>query len=163
MDDVRYDVPDDCHFTKIHHHLGDVEKSGVNVNGVASGTDSTSTKDSNGNSAGMDISLTCNLRTVNSEFDTTNFTVIPFEHTVGLHIICNDDIMAKSKLLANGLAHLHKLKEFSVEYCKLAEFHKLILTGLDNLRNLTIRTHNNNWASLNLIIDLDAFMVTRKL
>lgn len=29
-----------------------------------------------------DVSLSCNLRTINSEFDTTNFSVIPSEHTV---------------------------------------------------------------------------------
>lgn len=150
-DDVRYDVPDDCHFTKIQPLQGDAEK----------GSESSSSKDSSGSI--MDISLTCNLRTVNSEFDTTNFTVIPSDHTVGLRIVCNDDIMARSKLLPNGLAHLHKLKELSVDYCKLAEFHKLTLTGLDNLRNLTIRTHNINWASLNLNLEVDAFMPTKKL
>uniref|UniRef100_T1GVK5 Uncharacterized protein n=1 Tax=Megaselia scalaris TaxID=36166 RepID=T1GVK5_MEGSC len=157
-DDVRYDVPDDCHFTKIQSLQGDEDRVGV-MGGESSL--SLSSKDKSGNV--MDISLTCNLRTVNSEFDTTNFTVIPSDHTVGLRIVCNDDIMARSKLLPNGLAHLHKLKELSVDYCKLAEFHRLTLTGLDNLRNLTIRTHNINWASLNLNLDVDAFLPTKKL
>ena len=38
----------------------------------------------------QDISLVCNLRTVNSEYDTTNFSVIPIEHTTSLTILCNN-------------------------------------------------------------------------
>lgn len=110
----------------------------------------------------QDISLLCNLRTVNSEYDTTNFSVIPSDHTVALGIIC-DDVMAKSKLLPKSFSHLVLLKELSLEYCKIDKFNELVLYGLYDLRNLTIRTHNINWPAFNLEIDAKAFVNTTNL
>ncbi|KAH8404464.1 hypothetical protein KR222_003578, partial [Zaprionus bogoriensis] len=128
-----YDAPDDCHFMP------------------AAGLEQ------------PEIALTCNLRTVNSEFDTTNFSVIPAEHTVGLHILCNDEIMAKSRLEAQSFAHLARLQQLSIQYCKLGKLGRQVLDGLHQLRNLTLRTHNVLWPALNFEIEADAFAVTRQL
>lgn len=111
----------------------------------------------------QDVSLACNLRTVNSEFDTTNFSVIPAEHTVSLLILCNDTIMAKSSVEPKSFSHLQRLKELSLEYCKLAKFSPDVLYGLTELRNLTIRTHNINWPALSLEIELDSFVHSKNL
>ncbi|CAD7081483.1 unnamed protein product [Hermetia illucens] len=112
---------------------------------------------------GSDVALTCTLRTVNSEFDTTNFSVIPAEHTASLTVICNDEIMAKSSLEARSFVHLMKLKELSLEYCKIAKFSQDVLFGLNDLRNFTLRTHNINWPALNLDIEANAFAATKNL
>ncbi|XP_017864306.1 PREDICTED: toll-like receptor 6 [Drosophila arizonae] len=128
-----YDAPDDCHFMP------------------AAGLEQ------------PEIALTCNLRTVNSEFDTTNFSVIPAEHTVALHILCNDEIMAKSRLEAQSFAHLARLQQLSIQYCKLGKLGRQVLDGLEQLRNLTLRTHNILWPALNFEIEADAFAVTRQL
>lgn len=111
----------------------------------------------------QDVSLICNLRTVNSEFDTTNFSVIPSEHTVSLSILCNDTIMAKSSLEPKSFAHLVRLKELSVEHCKLAKFSRDVLEGLAELKNLTIQTHNINWPALSLDIQSDSFQNSKTL
>ncbi|XP_037720849.1 toll-like receptor 6 [Drosophila subpulchrella] len=132
-DPSLYDAPDDCHFMP------------------AGGLDQ------------PEIALTCNLRTVNSEFDTTNFSVIPAEHTVALHILCNDEIMAKSRLEAQSFAHLARLQQLSIQYCKLGRLGRQVLDGLEQLRNLTLRTHNILWPALNFEIEADAFLVTRRL
>ncbi|XP_016959096.3 toll-like receptor 6 [Drosophila biarmipes] len=132
-DPSLYDAPDDCHFMP------------------AAGLDQ------------PEIALTCNLRTVNSEFDTTNFSVIPAEHTVALHILCNDEIMAKSRLEAQSFAHLARLQQLSIQYCKLGRLGRQVLDGLEQLRNLTLRTHNILWPALNFEIEADAFLVTRRL
>ncbi|KAH8296499.1 hypothetical protein KR054_007078 [Drosophila jambulina] len=132
-DQSLYDAPDDCHFMP------------------AAGLDQ------------PEIALTCNLRTVNSEFDTTNFSVIPAEHTVALHILCNDEIMAKSRLEAQSFAHLARLQQLSIQYCKLGRLGRQVLDGLEQLRNLTLRTHNILWPALNFEIEADAFSVTRRL
>ncbi|KAH8350359.1 hypothetical protein KR067_003314 [Drosophila pandora] len=132
-DSSLYDAPDDCHFMP------------------AAGLDQ------------PEIALTCNLRTVNSEFDTTNFSVIPAEHTVALHILCNDEIMAKSRLEAQSFAHLARLQQLSIQYCKLGRLGRQVLDGLEQLRNLTLRTHNILWPALNFEIEADAFAVTRRL
>lgn len=111
----------------------------------------------------QDVSLACNLRTVNSEFDTTNFSVIPSEHTVSLIILCSDMIMTKSALKPRSFLHLTRLRELSMEFCKFVKFTGESLYGLVELRNLSIRTHNVNWPALSLEIEPDAFLFARNL
>ena len=113
--------------------------------------------------ANQEVNLVCNLRTVNSEFDTTNFSVIPSEHTASLSILCDDEIMAKSKLEPKCFTHLLRLKELTLEYCKFAKFNQEVLDGLTDLRNLTLRTHNINWPELNLEIEADSFQYAKNL
>lgn len=110
-----------------------------------------------------DVSLACNLRTINSEFDTTNFSVIPSEHTVSLTIMCNSTIMVKSTLESRSFAHLTRLRELSLEHCKVAKFNKYVLYGLNDLRNLSIRTGNVHWPALSLEIDFDSFVHNKHL
>lgn len=111
----------------------------------------------------QDVSLACNLRTVNSEFDTTNFSVIPADHTVSLSILCNETILAKSSLEPQSFAHLNRLGELSMEFCKLARLTPDSLAGLEDLRNLSIRTHNVNWPELSLEIEPEAFKHNKRL
>jgi hypothetical protein len=40
-----------------------------------------------------DVALHCRLRTINSQFDQTNFSVVPREHTVSLTIECSDSLL----------------------------------------------------------------------
>ncbi|KXJ82551.1 hypothetical protein RP20_CCG012964 [Aedes albopictus] len=110
-----------------------------------------------------EVDLVCNLRTVNSEFDNTNFSVIPSEHTASLTVICNDAIMARSKLQPKSFAHLIRLKSLSLEHCKIAKFGNDVLAGLSDLRNFTLRTHNINWPELNLEIEPEVFMHSKNL
>lgn len=110
-----------------------------------------------------EVSLACNLRTINSEFDTTNFSVIPSEHTISLSILCNDTIMAKSSLEPKCFQHLNRLKDLTIDHCKFAKFGQEVLFGMNDLRNLTIRTHNINWPALSLDIESDSFVQTKSL
>lgn len=111
----------------------------------------------------QDISLVCNLRTVNSEFDTTNFSVIPIEHTTSLTILCNNELKTKSRLKPRGFAHLVQLNELSLDYCKFGKLQADFFGGLGGLRNLSIRTLNINWPSLNLEIDSSTFELIKNL
>ena len=63
--------------------------------------------------------LMCNLRTINSEFDQTNFSVIPSLGTVSLSIQCAEIINQESKLLNHSFQHLHQLEDLSIKHCKL--------------------------------------------
>ncbi|XP_058128433.1 toll-like receptor 6 [Anopheles ziemanni] len=112
---------------------------------------------------GNQIDLSCSLRTVNSEFDNTNFSVIPVEHTTALTILCNEAIMARSKLQPNSFMHLVRLKALKLEFCKIAKFSNDMLAGLSDLRNLTLRTHNIVWPDINLEIEPDIFGHTRNI
>lgn len=111
----------------------------------------------------QDISLACNLRTVNSEFDTTNFSVIPIEHTTSLTILCNNELKTKSKLKPKGFSHLVQLNELALEYCKFGKLQSDFFAGLSPLKNLSVRTFNINWPSMNLEIDAGTFDLTRNL
>lgn len=104
----------------------------------------------------QDISLACNLRTVNSEFDTTNFSVIPVEHTTSLTILCNHEMKAKSFLKPRGFAHLVYLNELNLQYCKFSKLQSEHFAGL-HLRNLTVRTENYDWPQNSLELDVSLF------
>lgn len=110
-----------------------------------------------------DISLVCNLRTVNSEIDTTNFSVIPIEHTTSLTILCNNEFKTKSRLKEKSFSHLVQLNELSLEYCKFTKLQQEFFSGLSGIRNLSIRTHNIYFPSLNLEIDGTTFNYVKNL
>ncbi|XP_066253458.1 toll-like receptor 6 [Euwallacea similis] len=134
--DLRYEAPDDCQWW-------------VRDPSTSSGQD--------------EVALTCNLRTINSEFDTTNFSVIPSEHTTSLRIECNPEILSRSSLDDKSFVHLAKLRALELENCKLARWPTSTLFGLRDLRNLTVRTHNTEWPAMNLDFARDSFSPVRQL
>ncbi|XP_030751575.1 toll-like receptor 6 [Sitophilus oryzae] len=133
---LKYEAPDDCQWW-------------VRDPSVSGGQD--------------EVALTCNLRTINSEFDTTNFSVIPSEHTTSLRVECNSDIMSRSSLDDKSFVHLTKLRALELEHCKLARWPAGTLLGLRDLRNLTVRTHNTDWPAMNLDFARDSFNPVRQL
>ncbi|CAH1173852.1 unnamed protein product [Phaedon cochleariae] len=133
---LRYEAPDDCQWW-------------IREPTVSGGQD--------------EVALTCNLRTINSEFDTTNFSVIPSEHTTSLRIECNPDIMSRSSLNDKSFVHLTKLRELELENCKLGRWPAGTLLGLRDLRNLSVRTHNTVWPAMNLEFSRDSFLPVRQL
>lgn len=87
--------------------------------------------------------LLCNLRTINSEFDQTNFSVIPSVGTVSLSIQCAEAIIHESKLLNHSFQHLHQLEDLSIKHCKIGRLPLATFAGLSRLKNLTIQTHSD--------------------
>lgn len=98
-----------------------------------------------GDAHGDEVLLACTLRTINSEMDNTNFTAIPSEHTVSLLISCDPSVTAHSSLENQSFAHLTRLRELELDSCKLARWPAATLTGLADLRNLTVRTGVSDW------------------
>ncbi|XP_063242525.1 toll-like receptor 6 [Bacillus rossius redtenbacheri] len=134
---LRYEAPDDCQWWV--------------RDGAAAG------------GSGDEVALTCKLRTINSEFDTTNFSVIPSEHTTSLRVACNEDMMSRSSLDDRSFAHLSRLRELVLDHCKLARWPAGVLTGLRDLRNLTVRTRNTDWPAMSLEISPESFAPVRQL
>ncbi|KAF6205448.1 hypothetical protein GE061_019620 [Apolygus lucorum] len=112
---------------------------------------------------GDEVSLSCNLRTINSELDTTNFSVIPTEHTIALRIQCDPALMSRSTLDDKSFSHLVRLKELFLEYCKLTKLVTGALSGLEDLRNFTLRTHNIDFAALSLELAANSFVPVKQL
>lgn len=133
---LRYDAPDDCQWW---------------------------IRDSAGSGNQDEVALTCRLRTINSELDTTNFSVIPSEHTTSLRIECSDYVKSRSSLDDRSFVHLNKLRELELENCKLGRWPAGTLMGLRDLRNLTVQTHNTIWPEMNLDFAADSFLPVRQL
>lgn len=104
-----------------------------------------------------DVALVCRLRTINSELENTNFSVIQPQHTVRLRLECSDALFFQSSLSAGSFKPLVELRELSIEYCKIGNLSDGAFNGLKELRNLTIRTYNTDWSAMSLEVSPGAF------
>lgn len=104
-----------------------------------------------------DIALVCRLRTINSELENTNFSVIQPQHTVRLKLECSDALFFQSSLSAGSFKPLVELRDLSIEYCKIGNLSDGAFKGLKELRNLTVRTHNTDWSAMSLDVSPNAF------
>lgn len=104
-----------------------------------------------------DVALVCRLRTINSELENTNFSVIQPQHTVRLRLECSDALFFQSSLSAGSFTPLVELRELSIEYCKIGNLSDGAFRGLKELRNLTVRTHNTDWSAMTLDVSPHAF------
>ncbi|CAL8103662.1 unnamed protein product [Orchesella dallaii] len=104
-----------------------------------------------------DVSLSCKLRTINSEFDKTNFSSLSGDSIVSLMLECSNVLFYQSSLQAGSLAHLTRLQNLHIEHCKLSRLSPGVFSGLNLLKNLTIRTHNTAWPALSLDIASGVF------
>ncbi|VVC27182.1 Hypothetical protein CINCED_3A004293 [Cinara cedri] len=109
-----------------------------------------------GDGAADEVLLSCKLRTINSEMDTTNFSAIPSEHTVSLLISCDPAVTARSSMENQSFAHLARLRELELDSCKLAQWPAATLTGLNDLRNLTVRTGVSDWPEADMTMEIAA-------
>ncbi|XP_037908656.1 toll-like receptor Tollo [Hermetia illucens] len=110
-----------------------------------------------------DIVLVCHLRTINSELENTNFSVIQPQNTVRLKLECNDALFFQSSLSPGSFKALVELRSLTIEYCKLGNLTEGSFSGLQDLRNLTIRTHNGDWSAMSLDISPNVFSDFRQL
>ncbi|CAH0552815.1 unnamed protein product [Brassicogethes aeneus] len=104
-----------------------------------------------------DVALVCRLRTINSELENTNFSVIQPQHTVRLRLECSDALFFQSSLSAGSFKPLVELRELVIEYCKIGNLSDGAFKGLKELRNLTVRTHNTDWSAMTLEVSPNAF------
>ncbi|XP_053679901.1 toll-like receptor Tollo [Anopheles nili] len=104
-----------------------------------------------------DLTLLCRLRTINSELENTNFSVLHPENTIRLRLQCNDGLFFQSSLSPGSFKQLAELHSLSIEYCKIANLSDGSFRGLKKLANLTIRTHNTDWSSISLEIAPQVF------
>nr|XP_026496202.1 toll-like receptor Tollo [Vanessa tameamea] len=103
------------------------------------------------------VALQCRLRTINSELENTNFSAIQPHLTARLRLECSDALFFQSSLAPGSFRQLIELRELTIEYCKIGNLSDSAFTGLRELRNLTIRTHNTDWSTMSLEITSTAF------
>ena len=86
----------------------------------------------------FDVSLQCRVRRLSPDGG-LNLSLIQSDHTIDLKISC-DDHQSESRLDRSPFSHLRALKSLSLIHCKLTSLSENVLSGLQHLRNLTIRT-----------------------
>ncbi|GFQ95371.1 toll-like receptor Tollo [Trichonephila clavata] len=107
--------------------------------------------------SGSDVSLTCTPKTlVGTGSFVTNFSMIQSDHTTVLNILC-ESWFFESTLAPMALSHLRYLKALHVQQCKLRELPMDAFAGLNELRNLSIRTMNDEWGEFPLSLQPDSF------
>lgn len=104
-----------------------------------------------------DLTLLCRLRTINSELENTNFSVIQPQNTIRLRLECNEALFFQSSISAGSFRPLIDLRSLDIYYCKIGNLTGGALEGLRELRNLTIRTHNTDWSTMRLEVATDVF------
>lgn len=134
---LRYQAPDECKWMAV----------------TAEGEEEVSTA----TEPDQEVALICRLRTINSELENTNFSVIQAQYTVRLRIFCAEQLYFHSSLSPGSLQTLTDLKDLSIEFCKIANLTAGAFRGLRQLKNLTLRTHNTDWSPVSLEIYNGAF------
>merc|ERR1711962_679074 len=103
-----YDTPEDCSWSK--------------MSGEDGGEDG--------------VFLTCQLSSINSRLERTNFSVIPSERTRGLRILCSDESLGR--LEPEGFSSLFLLEELEILGCSLESLPARGFWGLPHLKKLSI-------------------------
>lgn len=104
-----------------------------------------------------DLTLVCRLRTINSELENTNFSVIQPQNTIRLRLECNEALFFQSSISEGSFRPLVELRSLAIHYCKIGNLTGGALKGLRELRNLTIRTHNTDWSTMRLELSDNVF------
>lgn len=105
----------------------------------------------------QEVALHCRVRTMNSELEKTNFSIIQPQYTVKLRIECNAQLYLLSSLGSGTFQTLIDLKELTIDSCKLNGLARESFRGLRQLRNLTVVTHNTDWPAVNMELQPDTF------
>lgn len=85
-----YEAPSDCQWSLMNSS----DSSSVSLSSSSSSGGGGGVGGSGGIISGtVEVSLHCRLRTINSQFDQTNFSVVPREHTTALTIECSDSLL----------------------------------------------------------------------
>lgn len=134
---LRYQAPDECKWYSV---TADGEQE------VSAGTPDD-----------QEVALVCRVRTINSEIEKTNFSVIQPQYTVKLKIVCGETFFFKSSVNPGSFQTLIDLRDLSIEFCKIGNVTAGAFRGLRQLRNLTFVTHNDDWAGMNLNVYPNVF------
>nr|CAD7568689.1 unnamed protein product [Timema californicum] len=117
---LRYQAPDECKWMIL----------GPDGEGVTEFV-------SDGSSGDEDVFLLCRLRTINSELENTNFSVIQPQHTVRLRLECSDVLLFQSSLSSGSFRPLVELRDLSIEYCKIGNLLEVLNLTRNRLQNVS--------------------------
>ncbi|XP_015178999.1 PREDICTED: slit homolog 3 protein-like [Polistes dominula] len=105
--------------------------------------------------------LACNVRTIaNVAGLLGNLSSIQIDSITSLGLECSDVLFFESQLEGSRgfLPPLPRLEKLRVDYCKIRYLPAGAFASAQNLRGLSVRTHNGDWSAMTLELDRDAFL-----
>ncbi|KYN31333.1 Protein toll [Trachymyrmex septentrionalis] len=107
----------------------------------------------------QDGALTCVHRYTGNDSLRTNFSQATSEYVTSMNIVCEDsDEEDDNGLLSvDSFLHLWRLRSLKLTGCKLMHWPAKLLSGLRDLRNLTVRTLNGHKTKYSLELESGAF------
>ncbi|KAL7648279.1 UNVERIFIED_CONTAM: hypothetical protein RMT77_000185 [Armadillidium vulgare] len=109
------------------------------------------------------VSLSCNLRTITSDFDSFRFSVAQSDYTVELKVFCSAVLFFQSSLQPRTFQRLYNLDSLTIEYCKLTSLPPGTFLELDELKYLAVRSHNSDWSAMSLELSQESLIGMPKL
>lgn len=107
--------------------------------------------------------LSCKLKTIGGiDGLLSNLSVYQTDRISALRLECSDVLFFESSLEASQhsgafLSSLRNLKDLKIEYCKIRYVPSMVLHALRDLKTLSLRTHNSDWAAANLELHPESF------
>ena len=95
--------------------------------------------------------LSCFIRSLQSQVSTSAAEVR------SLTVRCSDAFFFESQLRSQHFGRLPNLESLEVDFCKIRHLPVRSFVGLDNLRRLSVQSHNSEWTSILMDVSVDAF------
>jgi len=109
----------------------------------------------------QDGALTCvQRRYAGNDSLRTNFSQATSEYVTSMNVVCEEPELedeSSGVLSVDSLLHLWRLRSLKLTGCKLVHWPAKILSGLRDLRNLTVRTLNGRKTKYSLELESGAF------
>ena len=105
-------------------------------------------------STAASTTLECALRTLQSSIDATDKEVAAAQI---LKLKCSDIFFHESQLKSEHFGTLPNLEQLTIDYCKIRHVPARAFAGLSNLKVLSLQSHNADWSSILMDIDMDSF------
>ncbi|TRY62943.1 hypothetical protein TCAL_07279 [Tigriopus californicus] len=80
-----------------------------------------------------------------------------FSQAKKIHVKCTDTFFTESQLKSEQFGNLPFLESLDIQFCKLRQVPSRTFSGLTNLRQLTIQSHNSEWSSVLMEVDAHSF------
>ncbi|CAL4222067.1 unnamed protein product [Meganyctiphanes norvegica] len=104
------------------------------------------------------IALDCSIRTINSDFDIFKFRSDQSEQITSVNVDCSDVLFFQSTLEPRVFQSLYHLQNLDIKFCKLNSLPAGTFLGLENMKSLTVRTHNSDWNVMALELTRDSLL-----
>ena len=125
----------------------------VLVPDAASGSNGGSSSQCDLTTSSTMTTLQCSLRTLQSTIDASDKEV---DSAQVLSLKCSDMFFHESQIKSEHFGALPNLEKLSIDFCKIRQVPARAFAGLSNLKSLSLQSHNADWSSVLMEMDIDS-------